>query len=221
MALPDSLQQMVSQYPGLQNHSSIQSSLATLGQSPQNALAPFSARKKAAKPNPALFGLGLVPGIASYIAPQQTSDFFSGLKNFLFGGQESPHSDEQLFALQQLLSMGLGGLQNPQQGFEGIEQLARKQFKEQTIPTLSERFTAMGGGRPSSGTFTQQLGQAGASLESNLAAMRAQYGQQNQSNALRMLLAGLQPQSQRVPGFFEQAAPTAGRLGVSALLGGF
>lgn len=69
-----------------------------------------------------------------------------------------------------------------QQDFSGIENEARRGFQQNTIPTILERLTSMGGGRSSA--VGQQLGAAGASLESQLAAQRGQYNQ----NQLRNLL---------------------------------
>lgn len=107
---------------------------------------------------------------------------------------------QQQSALSQLLSMGLGGLQDPTAGFAPIEERARMQFQDRTIPSLAERFTAMGGQRSSA--FQQALGQAGAGLESQLAAQRAQFGQQNIGQLLQLLQLGLQPQIDRamIPG---------------------
>lgn len=80
-------------------------------------------------------------------------------------------------SIQQLMSMfgqGAGG-------FQPIAQQARNQFQQQTIPTLSERFTSLGSGSAlSSPAFASQLGQAGAGLEGQLAALQSQHqiGQQ-------------------------------------------
>jgi len=85
-------------------------------------------------------------------------------------------------ALQQLLSQGM---QNT--NFQGIEDLARKNFQQKTIPSLAERFTALSGDTRGSSAFQGALGQAGSDLESQLAALRGQYG-------LQQLSLGLTPQ---------------------------
>lgn len=82
-------------------------------------------------------------------------------------------------ALQQLMHL-IGNQGRPDySAFEPIEQRARQQFQTQTIPGLAERFTALGGGQRSS-AFQGALGQSGADLESQLAALRSQYGVQQQ-----------------------------------------
>jgi hypothetical protein len=58
-----------------------------------------------------------------------------------------------------------------------------RQFQEETIPQLAERFTALGGGQNSS-AFQQALGQAGASLSERLAALRSGLGLQASQQAL-------------------------------------
>jgi len=80
-------------------------------------------------------------------------------------------------SIQQLMSMlgqGAGG-------FQPIAQQVRNQFQQQTIPTLAERFTSLGtGGAQRSSAFQGALGQAGAGLEGQLAALQSQHqlGQQ-------------------------------------------
>ncbi len=122
-------------------------------------------------------------------------------KQGAFGQQEaffqSPTvTPEQMNVLEQLLSGGLQGLQNPYQGFEPIEQKARSGFAQQTVPGLAERFTSLGShgaGALSSPAFASELGQAGAGLEESLAAMRSQYGLQNRGLLLDQLKLGLRP----------------------------
>jgi len=101
----------------------------------------------------------------------------SFLSRFLFGEPEKEQqfqrfTPEQQSALDQLLQQGLGNI-----GTDAIEGLARKRFQEETIPSLAERFTAMGGGQRSS-AFQSSLGRAGSDLESQLAALRQQGGMQ-------------------------------------------
>ena len=105
--------------------------------------------------------------------------------------------------LNQLAQSGLQRLQNPYQGFQPIQQQATNFFNQQVVPSLAERFTSMGGmggsNAISSPAFASQLGQAGAGLSENLAALQSQYGMQNQSQALQQLQLGLQPQFENVP----------------------
>lgn len=93
---------------------------------------------------------------------------------------------------------GVEGLIGQQQNsFDPIAKQAREQFNQQTVPGIAERFTQMGGGQRSS-AFGQQLGSAGANLDTNLAALRSQHGFQQQrlqqdlyNNLLQL---GLKPQ---------------------------
>ena len=87
--------------------------------------------------------------------------------------------------------------------FGNIENLYKNQFQSQILPSIAERFTAMGAGGPSSSAFAGAVGQAGSGLASQLAALRSQYGMQQ-------LQTGLRPQfesiyQQRQPGFGENA----------------
>lgn len=155
----------------------------------------------------ALLGSFIAPGIGTGIGAG-----IGGLLGLLAGGasegtgqtgagsgyEQTPNkfSPEQQKALNQSLSTGMQNLQNPTAGFEPIAQDARRQFNTQTVPGLAERFTAFGGGQGGqrSSAFQGALGSAGANLESQLAALRADYGLRNQSNALQQLQFGSTPQ---------------------------
>lgn len=139
--------------------------------------------------------------------------FVEGLKNFGQGAKDflvgTPGRTEQFQRFNpqqqgintQLLDMLPGLLQRGTQGFQGgfapIAQRARSQFQSQTIPSLAERFTALGGGQNSS-AFQGALGQAGAGLEEGLAGLESKYnlaqGGQQQQLLLALLSAALQPQ---------------------------
>lgn len=118
----------------------------------------------------------------------------------LFGGgnkgniqQTSTVTPEVQQMLSQLLQQGSQKLQNPYQGFEPLAQEARTNFQQQTVPSIAERFTSMGGGALSSPAFASQLGQAGSGLDQGLANMKSQYGMQNENQGLRMLQQGMMP----------------------------
>jgi hypothetical protein len=112
------------------------------------------------------------------------------------------------------LNQGKNQLQNPYQGFDDISNYAQNNFYQNTIPSIAERFTAMGNGQRSS-AFQGALGQAGAGLNQSLAALRAQYGMQNQGNALNFLQAGLQPTNQQ---YYQSSQPGFGENILSGLL---
>lgn len=125
----------------------------------------------------------------------------------------------QSAAIDQSLQMGLSGLQNLKPfDFAPIEQQATKNFNTQTVPSLAERFTAMGSG-PRSSNFAPAFASAGADLQGQLAALRSQYGLQQQNSLQNLLGLGLTPQFEtgyepRTPGFAESVgAPVLQGLG--------
>lgn len=87
--------------------------------------------------------------------------------------------------------------QRTQGGFEAIKNKAITNFNTDTIPSLAERFTAMGNNRNSS-AFQGALGSAGAGLQENLAGLESQYnlqqGGQQQNLLLSLLGLFLRPQ---------------------------
>jgi hypothetical protein len=120
-------------------------------------------------------------------------------------------------------------------GFDPIAQQARTQFNQQTVPSLAQRFASMGDNAISSPSFTSELGQAGAGLEGNLAALKSQYGMANrqqtmneQNQLMQLMNMGMSPMHQNFPvegkeGFLNEAtrqvAPYIGHLGMQALSG--
>lgn len=76
-----------------------------------------------------------------------------------------------------LYQSGSNYLQNLLQGgdeaFSAFEAPYKRQFNEQTIPGIAERFSGAGAGAQSSSAFQQALGQAGAGLSENLASLRS------------------------------------------------
>lgn len=101
---------------------------------------------------------------------KQQSNFLQQLLGQLMG-QSSDIGQNPLYQqgsnyLQQLLS----GSPESSAAFEAP---AMRQFNEQIVPGLAERFSGMGAGAQSSSAFQQALGQAGAGLSENLQAMRS------------------------------------------------
>lgn len=135
---------------------------------------------------------------------QKLGGLYQGGKEALFGTpggwqQLQNYHPHQQQALDQILGGGLQMLQNPYQGWEGLEQEATNRFNQQIIPGLAERFTSMGGhgtAATSSPAFAGQLGAAGAGLSSMLNAQKAYYGQQNRQQGLQQAQIGLTPQFQ-------------------------
>ncbi len=107
---------------------------------------------------------------------------------------------QQQQLIDQLSPLVQGGLQNlnlpgQQSNFAPIANEARRNFSQNTIPGLAERFAGLS--RGSSG-LEQTLGGASAQFESQLAAAQAQHGLQEQQlqsgNLMNLLGAGLSPQ---------------------------
>lgn len=134
-----------------------------------------------------------------------------------FFGTEGKHflsplyTEPQMQAFDTARSMGLQQLQNPYQGFDPIEKYAQYKFHTQTVPTIAERFTAMGDSAQRSSGFTSALGSASTELGLGLAALRAQYGLQQQGLAQNLLGLGQTSQYQPIykagkPGFLRNVA---------------
>lgn len=105
---------------------------------------------------------------------------------------------------------------------EAVQQFAdpyMKQFEQQTVPGLAERFAgmgAMGGGMSSSG-FGQALGAAGGNLQSQLAALKAGLGQQAAGQLMQQYgqMAGMGLGAQ--PFAYQQQGPSM----AGSMLGGW
>lgn len=113
--------------------------------------------------------------------------------------------------------------------FERFEAPLQRQFQEQTVPDLANRFASMGsGGSLGSTGFRNQLGREGGNLSTNIAALRGGmqqqavpqllgYSQQPINNIMSMYQQALQPtQNQYKP-------PSSGPFGgaLSALISAF
>jgi len=172
--------------------------------------------------NPTASGMNSQQQMGQQGNSSSISDFFMGSPR---RAEQLPrYSPETSAIFSQLLQQGMKGLQNPQAGFDPIENKARSDFQQKTLPSLLERFTGTGGAL-SSPILGSQIGAAGAGLEESLAAMRAQFGQQNMSNLMQLLGLGLTPQFDWMelaaePGLFQQMLPSIGRVGTAALGGG-
>ncbi len=154
--------------------------------------------------------------------------------DFLFGTPErteqyTNYNPQQLQAFMQILQQALSGLQNPSQGFEPIAADATRRFNTEFLPSLAERFGALPGeGGAMSQGFRSELANAGANFNSQLAGQQAQFGQQNQSNLMRLLGVGLTPTHettirQAQPGFLQRAGTGLGQaagLGAATAIGG-
>jgi hypothetical protein len=124
----------------------------------------------------------------------------------------------------------LQNLFNDQDFFRAFEAPLQRQFEENTIPELANRFASMGsGGAQGSTAFRNQLAREGSNLHTNIAALRGgmqqqgvnqglQYAQQPFSNLMSMYQQALSQ-----PTMNQYQPPSAGPFGgaFSSLLGGF
>lgn len=122
---------------------------------------------------------------------QKVKEFFVGAP----GGVERfiPFTPQQQQAYDQVLSYALQQLLGNNLDFGPLEEQARTKFYSQTVPSLAERFTAMGSGAQNSSAFQGVLGRAGSDLEQSLAALKSQYNLQRQPLLQNLLNTGLQP----------------------------
>lgn len=173
----------------------------------------------------ALGGAGLgatlgsvVPGIGTAIGAGLGALGGAALGGVSGGAQGSPweqspnkYSKPQQQALNSYLQMGNKQLQNPYAGFEPIAQYATNRFKSQAIPGLAERFTGVGGSDTrGSSDLLGMLSGAESEFNQGLGALRSQYGQQNQNNALQLLQLGLSPQKENI--YFGEKPSVGGQL---------
>jgi len=169
----------------------------------------------------------------------------STLSQALFGRRErleqvptvSPQQQQFLTQLLGQIQRPLGaGIENLQQLISGdvsaFEKPAMRQFQEEIIPGIAERFSGLGAGAQQSSAFQQALGGAGAGLAERLGMQRAGLQQQGLSQLMGLLGPALTQQQQPIfrpgtPGLFGalagglgSALGTAGGLGLGRLLGG-
>jgi hypothetical protein len=100
-------------------------------------------------------------------------------------------------------SQWLNSLFNDPEFFKNFEAPLQRQFEEQTVPDLANRFASMGsGGALGSTGFRNQLAREGSNLGTNIAALRGgmqqqgvnqslQYGQQPFNNLAQLYQIGL------------------------------
>lgn len=110
------------------------------------------------------------------------------LSGFSSGGgkggfeQVPRYTPEQKKILDELAKQGMSDVDMAK-----VEELYKRQFQEETIPSIAERFSGMGSGGQRSSAFLNTLTGAGEGLSSQLAALRSRAG-------MSKLQFGLQPQ---------------------------
>ena len=135
-------------------------------------------------------------GVHSQVLQQLMQGLQSGQANI----QQSPLYQQGSSFIQSLLSGSPGATQ-------AFTAPAMREFEEQIVPMLAERFSGWGAGAQGSSAFSQALGSAGAGLSERLASLRGQlglqgaqlglgYAQQPTSNLLGFSQLGLGTQAQ-------------------------
>lgn len=94
----------------------------------------------------------------------------SGIGNKKPQGIQFPTQTPQQQQFQNKILEMLGGQLGEANDFESFAAPFRREFNEQTVPGIAERFAGLGG--LSSSGFTQSLGQAGAGLNEKLASLQ-------------------------------------------------
>ena len=155
------------------------------------------------------------------------------------GGGGRPEEIQQIQKFspqqQQFMNMFLGGTQpglssgmeyltdiigGGEESFNKFAAPYKRQFEEQTIPALAERFAGLDA--QGSSAFGQALGAAGAGLTENLAALKEGLRGQALSQLSGLAGIGLTPQFESVmrpeqPGFLQSLAPGLGAGATSAI----
>jgi hypothetical protein len=143
-----------------------------------------------------LITAALSAGSAAYGAHQSNKQFKGDVKNPPRFPTVGPEQQQLIDLLTKLGGQGAQSMygnimQDPNKAFDPMEDLARKNYMEKTIPSLSERFVQGGGQRGSA--FARTLGSSGADLDAQLQAQRSQFGENRygmQQSLLNTLLSG-------------------------------
>lgn len=113
------------------------------------------------------------------------------------------------------LSSGMGNLSQllsgSPQAFQAYEAPAMRQFQQEIIPGIAERFSRFGQGSQQSSAFGQQMGQAGSMLSENLAAQRGGLQQNAMSQLISLLGLGTQTPTQQ--SFYTPSYKSPGAFG--------
>ena len=133
---------------------------------------------------------------------QQQNGGIPGIRTQDLGGNKNPQlsqvptqTPQGMQALEMLLRQGMQGIQNmPQPQFGPIREATEQNFQQNELPSIAERFAALGEGAGSSSGFRNTMQSAQQGLHTQLAGMEQQFNQQNLSQLMSMLGMGLTPQ---------------------------
>ena len=97
-----------------------------------------------------------------------------------------------------------------------------RQFNEQVVPGLAERFTKAGAGAQQSSAFGQQMGAAGSGLMESLGALRGKLGMQAAEGMRGYMGMGLEPTFENLEmGGTEGMLPLLAKIAAAYYSGGF
>jgi hypothetical protein len=149
-----------------------------------------------------LFGSNAEKGSTYTKGQQGLIDEVLGLVKGNLGGGQGDITQNQNYQTGQ---DWLQSLFNDPNFFQSFEAPLQRQFQEETVPGLANRFASMGsGGALGSTAFRNQLGREGSNLSTNIAALRGgmqqqaipqlqAYGQQPISNIMQYIQQALTP----------------------------
>lgn len=151
----------------------------------------------------------------------------AGLGSGLFGGgglfgkkeqtNQVPLFSPQIMALKNMMAPQLWEqLMGDKFDFGPIEELTRRNFAKKTAPGIMNRFNM--GNNLNSGAQMSALGEAGAGLDSQLAAMRQGYGQQRQQLLASLMGPALTPSFENVARPRQQGGMEQGFQAIMAML---
>lgn len=158
---------------------------------------------------------------STYSKPQKQgiNDILDSIRGMKGGAMDITQNQGYGQGLDWLMSMF-----NDPEFFNSFEAPLQRQFQEQTVPDLANRFASMGsGGALGSTGFRNQLAREGSNLSTNIAALRGnmmqqavpqllQYAQQPFSNLMSLYQQALQPTENTYQpastGFFGGVAPS-------------
>ncbi len=123
-------------------------------------------------------------------------------------------TEQQHGIMNRLLPQAAQGIESFKEGFAPIEQKARTDYLNKTIPSIAERFT-QSGGRGSSG-FRNALGESAQGLETNIAELGSRYNLERQGLLQNLLKSLIQPSYES---FYSPSHPGVGEVLAAAAPG--
>ncbi len=178
-------------------------------------------KKKAARA--AATGRGVANQSAGVVPNEPTGNAFTGYN--AYNTQLPRLSPEQIQAVNSLLPGLAQKLGSQEFDFEPIEQKSREDFQRYSVPSLAARFASFGGGTSTS-AYQDAMARAHGEHETGLAALKSQYGLQQQGQLQNLFGTLLTPSYENIyvpgtsgfaGGLAESVAPGLANVGINAL----